>query len=66
MIERRAVNYRVRFLKEDRMDIRKNEVYDCISEWYDNGKLERISVIDRSGEDYMYSPTLFEKVKQST
>jgi hypothetical protein len=48
------------------MDIRKNEVYDCISEWYDNGKLERISVIDRSGEDYMYSPTLFEKVKQST
>ena len=62
---RQTVNYKVRFLGEDQVDLRHNGVYDCIAECFCDGKLEDIAVVDLSGEDYMYNPKHFEKVEDS-
>jgi hypothetical protein len=38
------------------------EVYECIAEWYRDGKLLSLAVMDDTEEDYLYSPKAFEKV----
>lgn len=35
---------------------------ECIAEYYRNGELFSLSVIDDTEEDYQYSPKAFEKV----
>ena len=62
-MEEIKVNYFVKYIGKSNSDIENGEVYQCIGEWYDEKKqLHDLAVIDDSGEDYLYSPKVFEKV----
>lgn len=39
----------------DTPDMKKGKIYTVVAEWYDpSGRLDSLSVIDESGEDYIY------------
>lgn len=58
------VNYLVKYIGKDSPDIKNGKIYICIAEWYDEeNKLDSLSVIDETKEDYIYFPSDFEKVK---
>ena len=62
-MEEIKVNYFVKYIGKSNPDIKNGEVYQCIGEWYDEKKqLHDLAVIDDSGEDYLYSPKVFERV----
>lgn len=62
-MEEKKVNYKVRYRGDDQLEIKKGKIYTCVAEWYDeDGKLDTLSVIDDTKEDYLYEPILFEKV----
>ena len=58
----KQVNYYVKYLGTSDSSIQNGEVYECIAEWYRDGKLLSLAVIDDTEEDYLYSPKAFEKV----
>ena len=66
-MKRKPVKYAVKYLGDDRMDIRKNEIYDCIAELYGDEKTDKpfyLSVIDRSGDSCIYPFSDFRKVSE--
>ena len=63
-MEVKQVNYYVKYLGTSDSSIQNGEVYECIAEWYRDGKLLSLAVIDDTEEDYLYSPKAFEKVSQ--
>lgn len=58
----KPVNYKVRYLGKTDFDAIHGKVYQCIKEWYLDGKLTDVSFIDETGEDYVYSIKIIEKV----
>ena len=58
----KEVNYYVRYIGKSDSAIKNGETYECIAEYYRNGELFSLSVIDDTEEDYQYSPKAFEKV----
>ena len=63
-MERRKVNYKVKYIGEEMDDLITGKIYDCIAEVYDeDNQLHDLAVIDESEEDYLYDPEDFEKVK---
>lgn len=59
----KKVDYKVKYLGKDCTDFKHGKIYKCIAEWYDeNGKLDTLSIIDETKDDYLYSPVSFEKV----
>ena len=63
-MDKKDVNYKVRYIKESWSDWHQNEIYDCVGEWYDEtGNLRFLAVIDSSGDEYSVSPKAFEVVK---
>lgn len=62
-MERKTVDYKVKYIGPTYDEIIHGKIYRCIAEWYDeNGKLHDLSVIDESREDYLYFPTAFEGI----
>ena len=62
-MEEIRVDYLVKYTGVSNPDIENGKVYKCIAEWYDEkNQLHDLAVIDDSGEDYLYSPKVFEKV----
>lgn len=65
-MDKKDVNYKVRYIKESWSDWHQNEIYDCVGEWYDeNGALRFLAVIDSSGFEYSVSPKAFEILKSA-
>lgn len=63
VMTRKPVDYKVRYTGGDMIDITHGHEYRCIAEWYDeSGVLDSYSVIDESGEDYIYDFDEIEKV----
>lgn len=62
---KKAVNYKVRFIGEESFSFIPQKIYDCVREWYDDGRLFSLSVVDESNEDYCYPPSNFEKVESA-
>ena len=60
---RKPVDYYVWYRGKETPDIKPGFIYHCIAEWYDqNGRLDSLSVVDRTGEDYIYFIEECEKV----
>ena len=64
-MEIKEVNYYVRYIGKSDSAIKNGKTYECIAEYYRNGELFSLSVIDDTEEDYQYSPKVFEKVAES-
>ena len=63
-MEEIRVDYLVKYTGVSNPDIKNDKVYKCIAEWYDEkNQLHDLAVVDDSGEDYLYSPKVFEKEK---
>ena len=59
----KKVNYKVRYTGKNCNDLKTGKVYTCISEWFDKeGRLDTLSIIDETKDDYLYSPKSFEKI----
>ena len=59
----KSVDYLVWYNGEETPDIKPGFVYHCITEWYDSkGRLDTFSLIDLTGEDYLYAVEECEKV----
>lgn len=61
-MEVKQVDYYVKYIGKSDASIQNGETYECVAEWYENGKLLSLAVIDESKEDYLYSPKAFERV----
>ena len=61
-MEIKYVNYYVKYIGKSDSSIQNGEIYECVAEWYKNGNLISLAVIDDSEEDYLYSPMAFERV----
>ena len=60
---KKKVSYKVRYIKPNWSDLHQGEIYDCVGEWYyEDGRLESLAIIDSSGDEYMFSPNIFEVV----
>lgn len=60
---KKEVSYNLKYVGKEKPDIKTGKIYKCVSEWYDeSGKLDSLSVIDETGEDYIYFPSQFEEV----
>lgn len=63
----KKVNYKVRYTGGDMPDIKHGKIYQCVAEWYDeDGDLDTYSVIDETGESYLYDEDQIEKVEGVT
>lgn len=63
-MDRIKVNYTVIYKGDETLDLTPGEKYECIGEVYTkDGELHDLAIIDESGEDYLYDPDDFEKVK---
>ena len=61
---RKDVNYDVIYIGETYDDAEHGKTYKCIAEWYDSeGKFDSISMIDETGEDYIYDVSDFKKLQ---
>lgn len=63
IIKEIAAKYRVKYMGEETVDLIPGEIYDCIAECYFDDVLNDLRIIDGSGEDYLYSPEDFKKLK---
>ena len=62
----KKVNYKVRCIGEEELlplTLQKGHIYQCIAEIIEEPQKGYLGVIDESGEAYVYSPTMFEKVE---
>ncbi len=63
-MRQKPVHYWGRFIGKCATDLKEGEMYECVSEWYDEkGALHSLSVIDESDEDYVYPLAAFVKLK---
>ena len=61
---KKKTNYLVRYIKPSWSDLHEGEIYECVGEWYNEmGVLDKLAVIDSSGDEYMFSPNIFEVIK---
>ncbi len=57
------IKYHVKYTGEETVDLTPGIIYECIAECYWNDNLHDLRIIDESGEDYLYNPEDFKKVK---
>lgn len=59
----RKVDYKVKYIGEEDIDITPGKIYKCVEEAYLNGELLSLGIIDETKKEYQYSPEAFVKMK---
>jgi hypothetical protein len=58
----KKVDYEVIYTGESDWDVKNGKKYKCVAEWYDSkGKLDSISMIDETGQAYIYDVGTFKR-----
>ena len=57
------VNYKVKYIGEQTLDLTPGQIYQCIAEITEDFQKGYLGIIDESGDSYVYSPSMFEKVE---
>ena len=65
-IATKRVDYKVRCIGTGKylpLDLQTGHIYQCVFEIIDDFQKGYLGVIDESGEAYVYSPKIFEKIE---
>ena len=58
----KKADFKVKYIGEETLDLTPGQIYQCVSIVTEEFQKGFLGVIDESGESYIYSPKLFERV----
>lgn len=59
----KKVSYKVKYIGEMTLSLTPGNIYECVGEIIEPPQKGYLGIIDESGDSYVYSPKLFEKIK---